>query len=405
MFLHATSTKNPKGFIVIAVSVVITALLFISGYLVEQSFSESRIAKSENSATKAYYIAESGVNEAIYLLKNNPTWRLGFLSGTLNNEIYSRNNVFDNNGSYSISATSIASGLVDITVTGYFSIGNEQSQRVIKTRLARATGTGLNWSQSFYAGGQGAQQNGNLTIERNCTINGGKIHANQLVKVTSKSTLTVNNAQVSASNNIIVNNQSTLVLNNSTQSEGTSIIALPQVDIDSPSPTSLKNRANQTYTSTAFSALPSGTVLNGITFVTGNANWNNKNITINGILAASGNITVNLSSGNSFLINVNGGTGSGLISKSGIYLNLNSGNFTANGLLYTPAAISVNFNDTNPIFDLTGGLIGWHVTFSGNDNGTCVITYNQDVLSTPLDPVYNGNESPIIEVNHWEEQY
>jgi hypothetical protein len=44
-------------------------MLFLASYLVEQSISESRIAKSEDSATKAYYVAEAGVNEAIYKLK------------------------------------------------------------------------------------------------------------------------------------------------------------------------------------------------------------------------------------------------------------------------------------------------------------------------------------------------
>lgn len=403
MFHHAIKTKQP-GFIIIAVSVVITALLFLSGYLVEQSISESRIAKSENAATKAYYIAEAGANEAIYLLKNDATWKSEFLSGSLSNTSSSRDNVFDSHGSYTISATSVTEALADITVTGYYNIGDQTAKRVIKTRLARATNPASTWTQSFYAGGQGGQQNGNITTEKDCTINGGAIHANQVFKVTSHSTLTVNDAAVNSSNNIIINAGSELILNNSTQSEGEPTIGMPLVDFDSASGTSLKNRADQVYTSSAFSALPSGTTLNGITFVTGTATWTNKNLTINGILAASDDIQINLGSGKTFTINNNETVGGGIMSKDDILIELDDASFVAQGVIYASKQLTIDTEDIAN-FSMTGGIISWHLLLEGEDTGTCSITYDQELVSTPIDPVYSGSESPIIDINHWEEQY
>lgn len=399
-----TNNFERRGFVIIAVSVVITALLFLAGYLVEQSVSESKIAKSENAATKAYYIAESGVNEGIYLLKNDANWKAGFLAGTLNNQTVNRTNVFDSLGSYTISATSVAEALVDITVTGKYLLGQKEAKRVIKTRLARATNPASTWQQSFYGGGQGGQQNGNITTERDCTINGGTIHANQDFKITSNSTLTVNDAIVNSSNNIIVNAGSELILNNSTQSEDEPTIGMPQVDFDSASATSLKNRADQVYSSSAFSALPSGTTLTGITYVTGTATWTNKNLTINGILAASDDININLDNGKTVTVNDNATTGSGIMSKDDIEINIDDSSFVLTGLIYSSKNLTIETDDIVN-FSVIGGIISWHLLLQGEDSGTCSITYDEDKVSTPIDPVYSGSESPIIDINHWEEQY
>jgi hypothetical protein len=404
MSYHATPTKPTQpGFVLIVVTATIATLLFLAGYFLEQSTSEIRIAKSENAATKSYYLAEAGANEAVYKLKNDTNWRTKFLDGTLANETATRSNVFDTYGSYTISATSVSDALADITITANYSSGGQQAKRVIRTRLARATNPASTWSQSFYAGGTGGQQNGDITTERNCTINGGVLHANQNFKVTSQSTLTVNNATVSSSNNIVVNAGSSLVLNDSTQTEGTPAVGMPQVDFDSSSPTSLKNRADQIYTSAAFQNLPSGTVLNGITFVTGDASWTNKNLTINGILASSDDIHFSLNSGKTVTIS-SSASGSGILSKDDINISLTGSTFSLNGLVYASEEVEIETSGSVS-FSVTGGIVGWHVKLEGSDSGTCTITYDDTLASQPLDPVYNGSESPIIEVNHWEEQY
>lgn len=405
----ATPTNKTlrPGFVLVAVATIMTALFFLGSYFLEQSTGEIRISKSENAATKAYYLAEAGANEAVYKLKNDATWKSKFLAGTLAGDTASRNQVFDANGSYTIAATSVGSALADITVTATYTIGTQQAKRIIKSRFARADNPADVWTQSLYGGGQGGQQNGNITTNRNCTINGGKIHANQNFKVTSQSTLTVNDAEVASSNNIVVNAGSTLTLNNSTQTEGQPVIGMPQVDFDSASGTSLKNRASQTYTAADFAALPSGTTLNGITYITGDAVWTNKNITINGIIASSGDIKITLNSGKTFTVNSNAPTGSGIMAKDEIAISLDMATLTLNGLVYAANELDVDVattdNDANLI--VTGGVIGWHVDIDGYDKGACSLTFDQDLAWAPLDPVLNGTESPIIEVNHWEEQY
>ncbi len=395
--------KSRSGFAVVLVITMLGSLLFLSSYFLEQSTSEIKIAKSENAATKGYYLAESGINEAIFKLKYDATWRGKFLNGTLAGDNFNRSSVFDTKGAYTVSASSIADGLADITVTATYQVGSKNSQRVIKARLAKASNPAYSWSQTFFGGGVGGQQNGNITTGRDCTINGGRIHANQNLKITSHSDLTINDAEVTSSNNIITNAGSSLVLNNSTQTEGLPSIGMPIVDFDSSSLTSLKNRASQVYTAAQFSALPSGTTLNGITFVTGTATWTNKNLTVNGVLAASGNINISLNSGKIFTVNTDA-SGSGILGKADIGISLTGATLNLNGLIYTANALDIDINSTST-FNITGGIIGWHVDLDGTDNGVCSVTYDEDLVATPLDPVYNSGDSPIIDVNHWEEQY
>lgn len=388
----------------IAVTVILAALLFLGSYFLEQSTGEIRISNSENAASKTYYLAEAGANEAIYKFKSDSTWKTKFLTGALANDTITRTAVFDANGGYTISATSVSDALADVTVTATYNVGGQQAKRIIKSRFARATNPADTWGQSMYGGDTSTQQNGNVTVSRTCTVNGGTLQANQNFKVTNHATLTVNDAAVQANNNIIVNGGGSLVLNNSTKTEGVPAVGMPQLDFDSSSGTSLKNRADQTYTAAAFSALPSGTTLNGVTYVTGNASWTNKNLTVNGILAASGDITLSL--GSSYTVTINSASGgSGLLGKNNISATVTGGHLTINGLVYGVKDLTITAK-SNPTFSVHGGILGFHLQVGDNDNtGSCAITYDQSLASGPLDPVYNGSESPIIEVNHWEEEY
>jgi len=403
MSYQGTPTNKRSGFVVVVVVLISAALLLVTGYLLEQSRGSLKIAGSEKQATTTYYLTEAGSNEAIYKLKNDASWRAKFLAGTLSNDSFTRSNVFGTGGSYTVTASSVGDALADITVTGTYGASGQQARRVIKTRFTRATNLADIWGQSLYGGDTSQQQNGNVTISRACTTTGGTLQANQNFKITKK-TLTVNNAAVSASNNITVNAGGALVLNNSTKTEGVPSVGMPQLDFDSSSPTSLKNRANQTYTSTAFQNLPTGTTLNGVTYVSGSATWTNKNLTINGILAASGDITISLASGYTLTINSASG-GSGLLGKNNITATLTGGGLVINGLVYGTKDLTIKAS-SNSTFTVVGGVLGFHLSIGDNDStGTCSITYDASLASGPLDPAFNGSGSPIIQVNHWEEEY
>ncbi|MBI5465878.1 MAG: hypothetical protein HY974_01160 [Candidatus Kerfeldbacteria bacterium] len=405
-----TPIKSTSGFVLVAVTSVIAALLFLAGYFLEQSASETRIAKSENSATKSYYLSEAGANEAIYKLKNDANWKAKFINGTLSNETATRSNVFDNNGSYTISTASVDHGIANITVTATYNSGGQQAKRVIKTQVARATNSASVWPQSIYAGGKGKESNGNIELEHDITINGGVLHANQNFKVKKKNTtITVNDATITASNDVIIDHDANLVLNNSTTSEGAASIDAPQIDFDSSSPNSLKNRATTVYTPKQFTDLPKGTTLAGIIYVTGDVKKDDIDVTVNGILAIGGTLQMKKHKDYNITINANYLTGSGLLAKEDIKFDENEDSAVViNGLLYASRELQIKSTKHDANITVNGGIVGWHVRLSGgdehSDDGSFNITYNPDLIAPVIDPLYNS-EAPIIEVNHWEEQY
>ena len=92
------------------------------------------------------------------------------------------------------------------------------------------------------------------------------------------------------------------------------------------------------------------------------------------------------------------------MAKDDLEVDLNGGSLTMAGLLYSANQFILDTSG-NPVFDVTGGIITWHLLIQGVDTGTCSVLYDSLLVYQPLDPVLNGTESPIIEVNHWEEQY
>jgi len=71
-----------KGAILIVTFIIMGVLLLLSIYFVSFILTESRIAKSQTVGTQAYYLAEAGINEAIWKLKYDDAWSTCFVSST-----------------------------------------------------------------------------------------------------------------------------------------------------------------------------------------------------------------------------------------------------------------------------------------------------------------------------------
>jgi len=270
-----SKSKKENGFILVTTILVMSLMLVTAIYVVNFTITEMKISNSQAVAAKTYYLAEAGVNELIWKIQNNSATGEAFLNGTLNssNDII-RNEVFgDSNASYQVSAINTVPAEAWIIATSTYQIAGKTSRRVVKYYITQATGDGSNWNYTVFAGGKGAQQNGNFTFTGSGLVlvsNGGRLHANQNLKVQGAEII-VNDGTISASNNILKVSGGKITLNNSTQSAPTSTIDVLPIDFDSDSPTSWKNRATITYTKDQFKNLPNNTTLNGIIYVSGDA--------------------------------------------------------------------------------------------------------------------------------------
>jgi len=173
-----------------------------------------------------------------------------------------------------------------------------------------------------------------------------------------------------------------------------------QIDIDSASPNSWKNRATVTYTAAQFQSLPDDTTLSGVIYVTGNAKIVGKNMTIDGVLVAEGDIEIT-NSAKTFTVNVNAVYGGGLLAKGDTEFTTSGGTVLINGIVYSTDDLEITSSGTS--FTINGSMNGFdaRVTASG---GSIILNFVPENFRDVIDPIWNPS-SPLIQIDHWEEQY
>lgn len=398
--------KNNQGFVLVISVLVLTTLLLIGTYLLSSADAENKISNAQSVATKNYYLAETGINEMIWKIQNDTTTGNAFLAGTLSaSHDISRSNIFgDSRASYQVQARNTVSAEAWITSTSTYQIGSSASQRVVKAYISQATGSGAEWEFGSFAGGRGVQQNGNFTFDGSGTAmisNNARLHANQEFKV-QKVTIIVNDGAVSSSNIINEVAGGQIVLNGTAYLDSTtSTEDMLQIDFDSTNPNSWKSRATTTYTESQFRSLASGTNLNGIIYVTGNAEITEKNMTITGVLVAEGKIIIEID-GHTVNVSSDPTYGGGLLSKQDVDITTEDGTLQVDGLIY--AADDLKITSDGTAFTINGSMAGFDAEVTVTGGTPITLNYVPENFQAVIDPLVNIS-SPIIQIDHWEEQY
>lgn len=137
-FKTQSSKLDSRGYILVSVVVITTVILIIGFYLADALFSEQAIARNQRSATTAFYLAEAGVQEAIWKIQYDNTVKSTFLYTTNGVSNFSHTNALIGSGSYSVSIQNIARATAVVESTGYYNIGTKQAQRRIKVDVVKA---------------------------------------------------------------------------------------------------------------------------------------------------------------------------------------------------------------------------------------------------------------------------
>lgn len=402
--------KNDESGFVLVTSLFVMLLLLSLGYFVSAfSLTEKKIASSQAASVQAYYLAESGVNEAIWKLKNDTTWKNNFESSPTWSTTFVRNSALFPNASYSVEVQNISNANATITVTGQINIGLASAQRVIKTSVYKAQGASAILDSGLYS-----DSDINLYGTDIIVLNGG-LFTNNNVNISLWATVNTDSA-IRAVKNINITPPATVV---SAARYATNFppkpdpIAMPSISFDNVGdPNSLKARADHIYTASQFSDLLYANrnktlTLNGITYVTGAVNIKyNNDLIINGALVADGNITVGVNSfwclfgGRSDVeINAYSDDPSGLFTKGRIELEACMDNLSGEAVLYGATSFDV-LAILNRI-EVTGAIVTRQVTQFGAWDGF-QITYDPDIVTQAIgNPTY----SPVITIDHWEEEY
>lgn len=345
-------SQQQKGTILIIAFLIMGTLLILGSYLLVFALTDLKISKSQESGISAYYLADAGINEAIWKLKNDDitsdgddAWKLDFID--LNKNPYPDGSYWQTSfshsfggGFYEVTIKNIGRGRGEIISIATIPLSeNKSSHRIIKTTVFKALASPTQNSAIFTGG---SSENVSINFS-NVKLEKGNLFSNNNLNISWGSTVQVYDnpdtedileGQIWVANNY---NSSGTITSQAICSKNSCTpncpgytpgetecppapVSVPIVDFDSISPYSFKSRAQAAENSGQCQALCNGTpcsnkciysanefenilwqvgqggtlILNNvITYVTGSVDIKGgRYVTINGSLVVDDNIYV-----------------------------------------------------------------------------------------------------------------
>lgn len=419
--------KSKTGYVMIIVLIMMMVLVAASYLYADALFSELIIARNNKGAQAAFSLADAGVQEAIYRVQYDPTANNTFRYTETGQTTFNHNPALINNGSYSVTIQNISFGTATITSVGLFQMGLRTARREIRVSIAQATSPPpYDDDAALFSHSAGGQSTGDFEFDdATIIVYGGSIASGRDISL-DDTTMTIEKGVRYDRN--LVSDDSTVNCNCLIEDDGDPLTTqcgdnpgcafqsqpagqMPEVDFDSSSLNSYKQRAvslgqyydsqNDFFTETGFSAGTTKT-FSGVIYIEGSLDLDsNRTLIMNGVVAGSGTITIGKNSGpqaNGTLTINNPGPGqaSGVLTLHDFIINRN-GNFSGTGLIYS--GIKVDIQNSNNNVELTGGILSRRILVNER---TLIVHFDQAIINQTLD---NPSETPVIEINHWEEEY
>src|SRR3989338_1599116 len=334
-----------NGFALITVLLLSSLLLLLSGSFIVIVVSDLKITQSQIKGVEAYYLAEGGVNQAIWEIKNNAIWKNDFISGNLNQNLET--------DEFLVNIQSTAPGKAEIFSTGK----KENARRVVRVKLTKALANTFPEDIAIYSGG--LEKDLEFWVSRLLITESGDIYSGDDIELYNSTVSTPGKAR--AVNNIFVDPFSALYVNEIIENDAE--ISFPMLDF-----ANYKNQA-QVYSQDEFKNIlknnPSAE-FSGIIYVEGDVDLkNDQHPVINGLLLADKKINLGAGYGNPAGITINNipGQASGLISKETISFGNWTRTIDIEGLVYSLQKIVFANFDSGTSFNLKGGMISPEIDF------------------------------------------
>lgn len=397
--MKGNSSKNKKGFVLLTTFWILLILSVLGLFLMGIAMGEWYIALSQREGVKAFYLAEAGIDYAVFKVRNDQNLLNDFINGNLNTTL-TQDSFFDSRGRFVVYLESLIPGEASIRSEGYYSLGLVSARRVIKAKFVRGVER-VPWNNAFYG-------LGTVDIQSSIVNITGSLYAGNDIYITQYSKVFVD-GDVKSNKNVYIKSNGELNKTGNIYAENyppaPELIPLPQVDFDA-----LLSQADFVYSESEFRDLlknQSNVVLNGIIYVKGNINIKkNQNLTINGLLVADGNVMIGMPEGGSeggaqLKINDPGGESlAGLLAKGKIQIGENTTLFEVNGLLLSYD--EVRLLHSNSPLKIDGAIITRSFSAIGLSGGLTV-NFNQEKVNRII--TLENITSPTVKVDHWEEEY
>ena len=410
--------NNQCGITLILTLIVMSLLLFLGTYFISFSLTDLKISRSHAQAEQGYYLAEAGLHETMYKLKNDDSYRIPFETDPSWSTTLTRANVFGANDSYAVNIQNTGQAHAELSASSSIALFSSEVQRVTQTNVFKALGQSAVQDSAGYA-------DGNVDISFSVVnFYDGSAHSNNDFNINGASTVRVDK-DLNAVRNYIKSQFSTVTITGAIHSANNQPaaepITMPAVDFDSASPNSYKNQAiasGSYYTANDFETLLRNnqnlTLNNAVTYVEGDVQIHgNQNLTVNGLLVVGRDLIVGKDlcwwwgflqgrcGASSITVNHAAGQPSGILAKRKIYFESFSGAMDLNGVVYANDQLSVTGIPLGLTFNAHGGLIGRKLTITSVWRP--INLYHDNAILTE---VLGATEfSPVINVEHWEEEY
>gem|GEM_PF-444111 len=400
--------ENNKGVAILITILLMSLILFLSLYFLSLSLTEKRISHSQAWGAKTYYLAEAGINEMIWKLKNDVTYENNFETNPSWTAEFTRDNPFGaGSGSYTVSIANSDLATGEIVSTGSIDMGNDKvSQRVVKISIYKAIAGGLEGDLAVFG-------NHDININHsNVNFYDGNTYVDHDVDVGGVS-------EVFFEHDLMAKHSFDVSIEASVTVAGDIIIPcddinISAIDFNSSDPNSYKNKADIVYDDDDFEDLmwanQTLTLNNDITYVDKDVFLRGaQTLIINGILVVEhdfkigGNECWNGRCGNSILtINNTPGKPAGILAKHDIDFRQYTGNVNINGLLYASHDVAIDNLATGDDFNVNGAIVAGHDSNFFSTPRIVNIYYNTETFPGIFS---SADFSPIITVEHWEEEY
>lgn len=408
---------NKYGFAIILVMLIMTTLLFLSLYILSFALNENLIAESQTLGAKTYYLAEAGINNMLWLVKNDSDTMSNFETQSAWSTSTVMQDPFGaNSGTCTTTLTNTSPAHAEIIAQAHTVLGAKKSaQRTIKTLIFKPMGDSGVAGSSGYA-------DGNIKIfGSQVNFLKGDAHSNNVFNINKGSVVTVEGDLRAVGN--YLNNGSTLNLSlggeiyaanepNGPADE----IAMPAVDFNSSDPNSYYNRADKIYSTNDFDDLMDTnqilTLTDPITYVEGDVELKGEQTLKleNALLVVERDFTVGFKKNghgrngpSSVIVTHTSGKPSGILAGRHVDFKEYTDTIDINGIVYAVNLMNLtNINDfyTNNFY-VKGGLLARKLTMTSCWQEIS-IEHDNEILASVLD---DQGSAPTIVIEHWEEEY
>ena len=443
---------DSKGSILIIATLILGIMLFTGTYFISFSLTGSKMSDSQIVSAETYYLAEAGIQDAIFKLKNDSDWKNAFETKPTSTDPtcsswsiapYTRTDCLFEEGSYTITVTNLGCAKAEIKSQAKIKLpSGKVAQRIVKTKVFKAIGNPVSDFDIFTGG---PSENVYIKSTDPLNVHGGNLFSSNNINIKNGSVVNVDKKALAHGNINVVGSQ----LNATSCSANTcdpgcttstdcppAQISMPPLDFDfyrqeaeSSDCGSLRTdgKTNCVFTPEEFEklmwqnypkfSLPTGTV----SYITGDVNIRaGQELTINGVLAADRDINIGkdncwtrpedpyLRCGSSQVTVKRPGDPaedkpSGLLASrkinTGKWLGFGIKALYIEGLVY--AGDEMRLTSIAAPVEIHGGIAVRKFTLSSMWQGIDIYLDPDVIIDTFGDAQY----SPVITIDHWEEEY